>query len=196
MARTGLVGGIFRYLRDHIAGAIVMVIATAIVSALGIVMVPVDSVTVAGWRQEIREIFLRIEATESGPGEVVQQSWGSVELFWADVPLPTLADLQKAVVHTNAGSVLDYYFSDGDVVFVYDRGRERSEPRVANDERGNRYYFRRGARFRLLFSRERLFYWIAPGKRIVSPDHRDFKAAERRLLQQAHEIRRLADRAR
>lgn len=196
MAAGSMVMGVLRYLRDNLAGAIVTVIATAIVGATGAVVVPVDSGTMTGWRQEIRDIFTRVEATAAGPGEVVQQSWGTVELFWADVPLPTAADLQKATLRTNAGAVLDFYFSDGDVVFVYDRGPARSNPRLPIDERGNRYYFRRGARFRLFFSRERLIYWIAPGKRVVSSDHRDFKVAERRLLQQADEIRRLADRAR
>lgn len=196
MAEKGLVGGVLRYLRDHIVGATVVVIATAILSALGVVMGPVNSVTNQGWLQEIRDIFYRIEATASGPGELVQQPWGTVELLWADVPLPSSSDLQKATLRTNAGAVLDFYFSDGDVVFVYDRGPARSNPRLPIDERGNRYYFRRGERFRLFFSRERLIYWIAPGKRVVSSDHRDFKVAERRLLQQADEIRRLADRAR
>jgi hypothetical protein len=196
MAGESLVGNVIRYIREHIAGAIVLAIATAIVGATSTAVVPPGSGTVRGWRQEIGDIFARIEATTLGPGEVIQRPSGSVELFWADVLSPSAADLQKAVVRTNAGSVLDFYFSDGDLVFVYERGRRRTDPRLASDERGNRYYFRRGAHFRLFFSKERLFYWVAPGKHVVTSDHRDFKVAERRLLQQAHEIQRLANRAR
>jgi hypothetical protein len=141
---------------------------------------------------EIREHFGRIVSNRLLVREAVPVGSGMLELYWEDNLTPSIANLQRAVLHTRNGMREEYFFMDGDVEFAYRSANDAIPAEEADESTGDRYYFRRGARVRLPFSRQWMFRWVARGRHDVASDQREFHRSERVVLGQAQQILRVA----
>lgn len=182
------------FIRQHLFNKIVGAIATAILAAGGSIYVPATTVEKEGWKAEIREHFDRIVSNHMLVQDTIRYPSGIVVLFWDDNLAPSLSQLQRAVYQSIRGPRSEFFFTDGEVEFVY-RGRDATPAEEASEIAGDRFYLRRGARFRLPLSRLRMFDWVAAGKYTVARDQRDFRVKQRGVLQDSRTILALARRS-
>jgi hypothetical protein len=182
------------FVRQHLFTRIVGAIATAVLAAGGSIFVPPTTVEKDGWKTEIREHFGRIVLNHMLVQDTIPYTSGNVVLFWDNNLARSISNLQRAVYQNVHGPRSEFFFSDGEVEFVY-RGRDATPAEEASDTAGDRLYFRRGARFRFPLSRLRMFDWVAAGRYSVARDQRDFHVKERAVLNDAREIRELARRS-
>lgn len=182
------------FVRQHLFTKIVGAIATGVLAAGGSIFVPPTTVEKNGWKTEIREHFGRIVSNHMLIQDTIPYKSGNIVLYWDDNLAPSISNLQRAVYQTVQGRRSEFFFSDGEVEFVY-RGRDPTPAEEASDTAGDRLYFRRGARFRLPLSRMRMFDWVSAGRYNVAHDQRDFHVKERRVLDDAKQVRELARRS-
>ena len=191
---NGLIKSLLAFVRQHLFNKIVGAIATGVLAAGGSIFVPPTTAEKNGWKAEIREHFGRTVSNHMLVQDTIRHGSDIVVLFWDNNLSPSMSHLQRAVYQTSHGPRTEFFFSDGEVEFVY-LGRDATPAEEANETAGDRFYFRRGARFRFPLSRSRMFDWVAAGKYTVARDQRDFRVKEKSVLNDAKEIRTLAQRS-
>jgi hypothetical protein len=156
-------------------------------SVLGLVYVPPTAGEMEAWKFDVRQSFELIEKDSNYSITACEGGFRSPSLTDSRL-FSSVSGLRKAVLTYRSGQVEEFYFTDGDLIFVYGRGRDDPAAKSAYEQTGNRYYFRRGGRLRFFLNKSHMFQWISPEQRTVSSDSREFSAAEQRLLRTAHQL--------
>jgi hypothetical protein len=138
----------------------------------------------AVWRSEVAVAFRAVER-EAAFRDFRELADGRLDVY------TDATGIRKLVRHRHDGPAREFYFDDGALVFVFQRGSEGEEAGAASPRSGHRFYFRR-VRWLLLSRRTGMFHWRAPGERNMAPDGAPFAEREAALLREAEALLEIA----